>query len=203
MQYKKDEVKNKLIQAGEDEFFQHGYKNSSIRRLVKSAGTTIGNFYNYFSNKEEIFQEVVGSELEIFNKFINSHEIVDDADLNNSTDTINLEKAVEESIGKFMPVFTKRFYILIACATGTTYEGSREQVLEYIKTHFIEHSLESGIIIKNIDETAKLLAHEFLEGILYIIKNHGEGAVAETLIKNHILFFFMGTMGMLKGVDDE
>ena len=200
MQYKKDEVKKKLLEAGEEEFYLYGFKDSSVRRLVKAAGTTIGNFYNYFSNKEEIFGEVVGSELKQFNNFINSHEIVDDADfLFNETDITVWDKVLEDSVGMFMPVFTKRFYILIACSGGTAYENAREQVLEYIKTHFVEHALENGSIVKNIEDMARVLAHEFLEGILFIIKNHGEGSVAETLIKNHILFFFMGIMGILKG----
>ena len=199
MQYKKDEVKNKLIDAGEEEFFKYGFLYSSVRRLVKTAGTTIGNFYNYFSNKEELFNEVVGSELQRFGEFINGHEVIDDTEkLEDINDVALLYSLIEENTSIFMPVFTKRFYILVACSEGTALGESRKKVKEFIKTHFLSHVAESNSKIANADLTADVLTYEFIEGILYIIKHHGDTDKVKTLIKNHMLFFLMGTMGILQ-----
>lgn len=206
MQYKKDEVKNKLIEAGEEEFFVYGFNGSSIRRIVKTAGTTIGNFYNYFSNKEELFNEVVGSELQRFAEFINGHEETDDTEtLLSNNDAASLYSLIEENTSIFMPVFTKRFYILVACSEGTALSGSREKVQEFVKLHFLGHVNESNTKIENAGLTAEVLTFEFMEGILYIIKNYGDTDEAKTLIKNHMLFFLMGTMGILQGglTDDK
>ncbi len=203
MQYKKDEVKKKLIEAGEEEFFQYGYKSSSIRRLVKTAGTTIGNFYNYFSNKEELFSEVVGSELQQFNEFINGHEETENRETLLSTPDASVWfDLIEANTSIFMPVFTKRFYILVACSNGTSYEGSRDKVQEFIKEHFLGHVIDSGTKIESPKATADVLTYEFLEGILYIIKKYGDTDKSKTLIKNHMLFFLMGSMGILQGRGD-
>lgn len=200
MQYKKDEVKNRMIDAGEAEFFEYGFKGSSVRRIVKNAGTTIGNFYNYFSNKEELYNEVVESELHQFGEFINGHE-----DLDNTDDLLDLQNPaawfslIEDNTEIFMPVFTKRFYILLACSGGTSFEDSREKIQEFVKMHFLRHVSKSRAKIENADATADALVYEFIEGILYIIKNHGDTDKAKILIKNHMLFFLMGVMGMLQG----
>ena len=39
---------------------KNGFKNASLRQIVKDAGTTIGNFYNYFENKEALFTDIDG-----------------------------------------------------------------------------------------------------------------------------------------------
>ncbi len=67
MQTKKDHVKDSLLDAACAEFLDKGFEKSSIRRIVKSAGTTIGNFYNYFESKEQIFSHLVD---EIYHGFI-------------------------------------------------------------------------------------------------------------------------------------
>lgn len=205
MQYKKDEVKNKIIEAGEEEFFVHGFIGSSVRRIVKTAGTTIGNFYNYFSNKEELFHAVVESEFQRFDDFINGHEEADDTEAllgaNSVTDWVQL---IEANTEIFLPVFTKRFYILVACSEGTDLKDSREKVQDFIKKHFLSHVTESGTRIEKPDATADVLTYEFMEGILYIIKIYGDTDEAKVLIKNHMLFFLMGTMGILQGgVSDD
>ena len=200
MQYKKDEVRKKLIEAGEEDFFIYGFMGSSIRRIVKSAGTTIGNFYNYYANKEELFSEIVGSELKRFDEFINSHDDMDDTDkLTMVQDISSFYKLIEDNTSKFMPVFTKRFYILVACSRGTAYEGSGHKVKEYIKMHLLGHVLESSANIDEVEATADVFAYEFMEGLLFIIRKYGDTDTAGTLIKNHLIFFLIGTMGMLKG----
>ena len=203
MQYKKDEVKRKLIEAGEEEFFAYGFRNSSVRRIVKAAGTTIGNFYNYFSNKEELFREVVGSELQKFDEFLNGHEEIDDTEfLLNIQDAASLYKLLKANTSVFIPVFTKRFYILVACSEGTAFADSKGKVQEFIKLHFLGHVVDSGTKIGQPDETADVLAYEFLEGILYIIRKYGSTDKAITLIQNHMLFFLTGTVGILQSQGD-
>ncbi len=77
MQVKKDEMKNAILKSGEKEFLENGYEKASIRKIVKQAGTTIGNFYNYFANKEALFEELVNEEYHEFINFIQHHNNVE------------------------------------------------------------------------------------------------------------------------------
>ena len=62
MQVKKDAVQKAIIKAATDEFLKYGYAGASMRRMAKAAGTGLGNFYNYFSSKDEIFAYIVSDQ---------------------------------------------------------------------------------------------------------------------------------------------
>lgn len=59
MQYKKDEVKNKLLAVAFDEFEKEGFRRASIRKISVVAKVPIGNLYRYFDGKEGLFEAIV------------------------------------------------------------------------------------------------------------------------------------------------
>lgn len=204
MQYKKDIVKKKLLSAGEDEFFEYGFEGSSIRRIVKNAGTTIGNFYNYFKNKEELFKEVVGDEMDGFNEFITGHPGNEEHDyLWDEADPSVWVRALSDQTDIFISVFNRKFYILAACSTGTEFDSSRDKMIGYIRNHLMGHVVERGKNIPELEKTADVLANQFLDGILYILKNNSCEKTVEDLVRNHMLFFFMGMLGLTEGGSDD
>lgn len=46
--------------AAKAEFLEKGYKDASLRNIVKSVGMTTGAFYGYYKSKEELFEALVG-----------------------------------------------------------------------------------------------------------------------------------------------
>ena len=46
--------------AAKAEFLEKGYKDASLRNIVKSVGMTTGAFYGYYESKEELFEALVG-----------------------------------------------------------------------------------------------------------------------------------------------
>ncbi len=59
MQKPKEEIRCAILQAAEQEFFQEGFRSSSMRRIAAKAGISPGNIYGYFSGKTELFEAVV------------------------------------------------------------------------------------------------------------------------------------------------
>lgn len=45
----------RILQAAEEEFLENGFKDASLRKIVKAAGVTTGAFYRYYSTKEALF----------------------------------------------------------------------------------------------------------------------------------------------------
>ncbi len=198
MQYKKEEVRNKLIEVGEHEFFEYGFEKASIRRIVKNAGTTIGNFYNYFENKEMLFEIIVKDEFENFVNFFNNNHNVERPDfLWETSNAYEWRRELSNIVDVFMPIFSKKFYLLVAASKGTKFSLMRKQVLDVIKEHYLEHVRKLEPVQRNREETADVIAHEFLEGILYIIRNYEDETLVQELIKNHLLFFCLGTMALI------
>ena len=57
--------------AAKAEFLEKGYKDASLRNIVKSVGMTTGAFYGYYKSKEELFEAIVCEHYEyILNRFI-------------------------------------------------------------------------------------------------------------------------------------
>jgi AcrR family transcriptional regulator len=52
-------TREKIIWAARRVFAEKGYSQTRIQDLLKAAGVSPGAFYNYFSNKEELFLEIV------------------------------------------------------------------------------------------------------------------------------------------------
>ena len=52
-------TKQKLLQAAEQVFGERGYHAASIVEITRTAGVSVGTFYEYFDSKEMIFRELV------------------------------------------------------------------------------------------------------------------------------------------------
>ena len=53
-----------IHRAAKAEFLEKGYKDASLRNIVKSVGMTTGAFYGYYKSKEELFEAIVGEHYE-------------------------------------------------------------------------------------------------------------------------------------------
>ena len=50
----------RIHRAAKAEFLEKGYKDASLRNIVKSVGMTTGAFYGYYKSKEGLFEALVG-----------------------------------------------------------------------------------------------------------------------------------------------
>ena len=44
-----------ILEVALTEFSRHDFENASVNKIIKDANTSKGNFYHYFSNKEELY----------------------------------------------------------------------------------------------------------------------------------------------------
>ena len=64
-----------IHRAAKAEFLEKGYKDASLRNIVKSVGMTTGAFYGYYKSKEELFEAIVGELYDYIRKrFINAQQ---------------------------------------------------------------------------------------------------------------------------------
>ena len=152
------------------EFMQYGFEKASIRRIVKKAGTTIGNFYNYFENKEALFSELVDDEYKAFMYFVNSHNQQGEPEvLLDTLDAGQLREVLNQFVGTLIPVFSQKLFLLTSRSEGTKYENTKSIVLNVITEHYLEHIRELNSNNGDNKEIADVVGHSFLEGLLYII----------------------------------
>lgn len=205
MQIRKDEVEKALLDAAETEFYAHGFEHASVRRIMRNAGVSIGNFYNYFKNKEELYYALVGEAYHTFVHFMNQQEHEDGSLF--STDLLQqpdwkqqlpalLSDILPEYISRLMPDFDIRFVILMEGSRGTRYEHTGEQLINLVRDHLMEHLDETGTALP--DNMCELLARQFLDGLIRIIKQHlNDKQARNAMLANYLVFYVTGVAGLI------
>jgi AcrR family transcriptional regulator len=61
------EKKASIEDAARGLFIKHGFHATSMRDIAKQADVSIGNLYNYYKTKEEIFESIIGSYQHVIN----------------------------------------------------------------------------------------------------------------------------------------
>lgn len=197
MQVKKEVVRDKLLIAGEKIFMEEGFEKASLRKIVKDAGTTIGNFYNYFPNKEALFITLVEEDFIKFSYFIEHHEDNDEAPdtMPDMNDLAMLSERLTEFIGSLVPIFTPRFLLLVDKSKGTKFEGFRQSIIDFFEAHYLDHVRRLGKEDK--DPYSEVLSTMFVDGLINLIRTYMYDENLGKYIARHFMFFTIGTMGML------
>ena len=197
MQYKKEELKAVIIEKAENEFLNKGYEAASLRVIAKESGTTIGNLYHYFANKEALFDELVKNEYIAFLYLMEHHSDIEIPDDIPDKNDIHLwRKLIYDFLGGMMPVFTKGFLIMIEMSSDTKYQNTKNEFISIMESHFNNHISESGI--QASPEFARVIAVQILSGILYVIRQYNDEALKRQLICDSMLYSICGLMYMLE-----
>jgi len=61
------EKKSVIELAAKDLFIKHGFHATAMRDIAKTANVSIGNLYNYYETKEQIFVSIIGNYLQTIN----------------------------------------------------------------------------------------------------------------------------------------
>lgn len=54
------DTRQRIVTAADQLFYQHGYAHCSFSQIAESVGVSSGNFYQHFSNKDDILAAVIG-----------------------------------------------------------------------------------------------------------------------------------------------
>ena len=65
----KQEMKDMYLNCATKIFQEKGFNDTRVKDITQMAGTSVGNFYNYFKTKEDIFEELMRS----FAEFVIKH----------------------------------------------------------------------------------------------------------------------------------
>ncbi|MFI8684631.1 TetR/AcrR family transcriptional regulator [Rossellomorea sp. NPDC077527] len=58
----KEQRRSNLLQAARDVFIEHGYENTTMKHVMEKAGVSRGGLYQYFENKEDLFEALIEAE---------------------------------------------------------------------------------------------------------------------------------------------
>ena len=59
MQYKKESVREKILEAARKEYRRKGFRGGNISTIAENAGVPVGNLYRYFQGKTGVLDAIV------------------------------------------------------------------------------------------------------------------------------------------------
>ena len=193
----------RIHRAARAEFLQKGYKDASLRNIVKSVGMTTGAFYGYYKSKEELFDALVGEHyaylLDCFQKAQNEF-----ADLPHEQQP----EVMGEISGACMFEMLHYAYehleeckLILCCSEGTKFSGLIEEMVEVEAeaTHSYQKVLEElGRPSPQIDPTLEHILitgmfHTFFELVIHEMTIRD----AENYVKEMRAFYTAGWMKIM------
>lgn len=183
-------TKEKIIKSGKKQFLEKGYENANLRKICKDAGVTTGAFYKNFSDKEELFESLVGGLasdiLNLYNKYKGKSFFKYSLDKPIKKETIlEVLQLKEEASIKSVSFFygnKESFQLLIFSSYGTKYENFIEKIV-YLEDENHKKILnmihEEGYKSVITDEGIHLINHAYIYALaeLVIHSNTKEQAI--------------------------
>lgn len=156
----KKELKRKaILKAAADVFSKKGYIDASIKDITTEASISVGSFYSYFNNKEEIL-------IQIFDEISNMSMKVASETSNAINDTV-IEKFTN-SMTSAICIYAKnkdfaKILFVKSMGINELFEKKRSEILDnttlYLKL-MLEHLSKNHLcVIDNIEITSVLLTH--------------------------------------------
>lgn len=183
MQYQKEEVRNRIIDAAFSEFEKNGFYRASMLQISTRARVPIGNLYRYFNGKEALFKACVDS---AYSYCLTLMDSVFDAGLNEAGcdgTTISLLKGAK-SQGRGIKLLTEK-------SGGSEYSDFINQI-----TEFGYRKLEETFAAKGypVDEfVAKTIAANITEGVLSVLTRAPEERRQDLMTK--LMNFYFRDLG--------
>ncbi|WP_319371787.1 TetR/AcrR family transcriptional regulator [uncultured Ilyobacter sp.] len=187
MQVKKPEVKEKIYSAAFEEFYEKGFKKTTMGSISQNSGVPVGNIYRYYINKEALFREVVEEvSTQLFNLFLNTSKIQHGSIDDSLRDEVLkfVEKLLELSFEN-----KKTIHILFEKSHGSKFENFKKK----LETQFIDRAISNAKLSLNNSELnqediemVKVSAKVFLEGLETIMINYSDNEE----LKRSLMFRF-------------
>ena len=182
MQILKDEIRNKILEAAENIFYEKGFKETTTRSIANEIGISVSNLYLYYKNKEAIFYGVVD---EFYRYFVNGLErFFDHHDKN-----IQMTVSISELIQKIIINDQKKFVIISDKSQGTKYEGFKQQVITILNNH-IKAQVNKALVQDEL--ILYILSKNFIEGIIEIAKHYKDERWLENSINTLVTYHMNG-----------
>jgi AcrR family transcriptional regulator len=155
-----DEKREVIINAAIDEFAEYGLENASTNRIVANSGISKGSFYQYFSDKQDVFDYLVtllGEEKQAF--------FQDKRPPEGNLDTFGYYRWMIKTGMEFnssnprMVQAISRVLLNEGAYYGKKFEGYREQTTQSLKA-MIEQAMQRGEVDPSVDVELAVMVME-------------------------------------------
>lgn len=184
----KEEIRENILKAALQEFFDKGYKTAAMRNIARQAKIPTGLIYSYYENKDALFDAVLRPVLYDWERVLTAGG--ENESQHTDSEIYGLSKAETECI---LNLFDHRqeFIILIDKSGGTKYENEKERFIRDIEEHLNKHRNDD-----TDDEIfSHIIANNFVDGLMQIMY-HYKGKEWAIMILHKLSKMYLSGIGL-------
>ncbi len=200
----KSKTQAKIIKIAKKEFLDKGFKDASLRGIVKEAGFTQGAFYGYYKDKEALFisivSEVANGLVEQFKKAQVAHfDLIEKGSTKTSRElSTNYLKDFMEYIYDNFDIFK----LIICCSDGTSYQNYVHDLVELevkVASKYYERLKDMGKLEGEVSANLHhMITSAYFTAVFETVVHDMSREEAESYINDLAKFFNSGWESLLK-----
>lgn len=183
----KDEIREKILAAALDEFYEQGYKPAAMRNIAANAQIPTGLIYSYYKNKANLFDAVLSPVLYDWEYVLTAGGKTGG---HLDTEIYGLSSAETACLLNLFD-HRKEFIILIDKSGGTKYECEKERFVKDIEAHLQEHRGDSSSDAVFIH----IIANNFVDGLMQVMY-HYKGKEWAIMILHKLSKMYLSGIGL-------
>lgn len=188
MQYKKEDVRKKILKAATTSFSKNGYMQANMLQISRLSKETIGNLYRYYPSKAALFEAIVEPvKIYCFEVVENLHKATLTKTETNSVTIVDMASNIAEALEEMFSKYVVELSILLEKSQGSKYEGFRAElianIIQQIRNTFSDFAVMNDTLIPTI------IVKGLLEGFIHIFKKAPKDKRKEQ-VSQLIVFYF-------------
>lgn len=199
MQYLKDEIRKSIVDGALKEFKKSGFQGASIRNIVKFSNTSVGNFYKYFSSKDDLYENLIGT---VYHRLMNIMNQFNVTAFDEKTDDIFLR--LMENILEICKDNNTELAILLNKSEGSKHENCKNDFVGYI-TDIVSEKISYELALKGRklkdNFIIYLISWNLMESIAIILREKEDGTEIRNLILEMINVFYYNLTDKLDTIE--
>lgn len=185
------DTKERILQAGKEEFLRSGFQKASLRRIAKTAGVTTGAIYGYYSDKRQLFEALVAPAKRILERDLRCFWV---SSLCDQHPNPQLDFLVDEVFNQF------DIFKLLVCRAP---DASWEAYLDHIAEQGADQAEKELTLFENSGwslgpKLLRFLSSTYYTALFDIVRHDMSQEEAKAYTSQLERFFLAGWRGLLK-----
>ncbi len=199
----KSQTQAKIIAIAKREFLAKGFKDASLRGIVKEAGFTQGAFYGYYKDKEELFVSIVAEVADGLVAQFKSAQAAhfDLIDAGNTKTSRDLSTNYLKSFVAYIYDNFDVFKLIICCSEGTKYQHYIHDLVELevnVATNYYQILSDIGKLEGKVSSNLHhMITSAYFTAVFETVVHDMSRAEAESYIDDLAKFFNSGWQALL------
>lgn len=196
MQVLKGNIRHQILEAARLLFARKGYAKTSIREVAAQAGIGVGNLYNYYTGKDDLFRQLLSPVLSAFDTMLHRHHGMRGEDIMLMKSEDYLKSCIDEYV-TLINQHRELLKLLLFQAQGSSLEKFRENFTdrstEVVKAWFADMQARHPDIHTDVPDFLIHLHTVWMFTLFEELLMHSvAGKEMEDILHDYILFEIQG-----------